>query len=134
MPGARHPYPVLLAVLLKLFMHDLRAVISVFPIVMALAPWAAFEVIRLRLGGLTATVYLVCVTFYIRIHCSGLFMTEQLAVLYSLCAVALLVESIARQGKAKAWLYCGGLFFLTQRLNSMSGADVTLPFYIPAAL
>ena len=63
MPGARHPYPVLLAVLLKIFMHDFRAVTCVFTIVMALATWSAFEVIRLRLGGLTATVYLVCVTF-----------------------------------------------------------------------
>ena len=134
MPGARHPYPVLLAVLLKIFMHDFRAVTSVFTIVMALATWAAFEVIRLRLGGLTATVYLVCVTLYIRIHCSGLFMTEQLALLYSLCAVALLVESIARQGKAKAWLYCGGLFFLTQALNARPAAYVTLPFLILATL
>jgi hypothetical protein len=134
MPGARHPYPVLLAVLLKIFMHDFSAVTSVFTIVMALATWAAFEVIRLRLGGLTATVYLVCVTLYIRIHCSGLFMTEQLAVLYSLCAVALLVESIARQGKVKAWLYCGGLFFLTQALNARPAAYVTLPFLILATL
>lgn len=134
MPGARHPYPVLLAVLLKLFMHDFRLVTSAFTIVMALATWAAFEVIRLRLGYLTATVYLVCVTLYIRIHCSGLFMTEQLAVLYSLCAVALLVESIARQGKAKAWLYCGGLFFLTQALNARPAAYVTLPFLILATL
>ncbi len=61
-------------------------------------------------------------------------MTEQLAVLYSLCAVALLVESIARQGKAKAWLYCGGLFFLTQALNARPAAYVTLPFLILATL
>ena len=101
MAGARHPYPLLLAVLLKIFRHDFRSVTLVFTILMALATWSAFEMIRLRLGGLTAIVYLVCVTFYIRIHCAGLFMTEQLALLYSLCAVALLVESIATQGKRK---------------------------------
>lgn len=61
-------------------------------------------------------------------------MTEQLAVLYSLCAVALLVESLARQGNVKAWLYCGGLFFLTQALNARPAAYVTLPFLILATL
>ena len=61
-------------------------------------------------------------------------MTEQLAVVYSLCAVAMLVESIARQGKAKAWLYCGGLFFLTQALNARPAAYMTLPFLILATL
>ena len=59
-------------------------------------------------------------------------MTEQLAVLYSLCAVAILVESVARQGKAKAWLYCGGLFLLTQALNARPAAYVTLPFLVLA--
>ena len=61
-------------------------------------------------------------------------MTEQLAVLYSLCAVAMLVESVARQGNIKAWLYCGGLFFLTQALNARPAAYVTLPFLILATL
>jgi hypothetical protein len=130
MPGARHPYPVLLAVLLKTFMHDFRVVTSVFTIVMALATWSAFEVIRFRLGTVTATVFLVCVTFYIRIYCSGLFMTEQLGLLYSLCAVGMLVESVAREGKAKASLYCGGLFFLTQALNARPAAYMTLPFLV----
>jgi hypothetical protein len=105
-------YPLLLAVLLKSFRHDLRAVTLVFTIVLALATWSAVEAIRLRLGGLAAAAFLVCVTFYIRIHSAGLFMTEQLALLYSLCAVGMLVESVAREGNAKAWLYCGGLFFL----------------------
>ena len=100
---------------------------------MALATWSAFEVIRLRLGGLTATVYLVCVTFYIRIHCAGLFMTEQMALLYSLCAVALLIESIVTHGKAKIALYCGGLFFLTQALNARPAANMTLPFLVLAS-
>ena len=59
-------------------------------------------------------------------------MTEQLALLYSLCAVAMLVESVARQGKAKAWLYCGGLFFLTQALNARPAAYMTLPFLVLA--
>src|SRR4029077_13430908 len=99
MAGARHPYPLLLAVLLKIFRHVFRSVTLVFTILMAFATWSAFEIIRLRLGGLTATVYLVCVTFYIRIHCAGLFMTEQMALLYSLCAVALLIESIVTRGK-----------------------------------
>jgi hypothetical protein len=92
MAGARQPYPLLLAVLLKIFRH-------------------------LRLGGLAAAAFLVCVTFYIRIHSAGLFMTEQLALLYSLCAVGMLVESVAREGNAKAWLYCGGLFFFAQALK-----------------
>ena len=133
MTGARHPYPVLLAVLLKIFGHDFRSVTLVFTILMALATWSAFEVIRLRLGGLTATVYLVCVTFYIRIHCAGLFMTEQMALLYSLCAVALLIESIVTHGKAKIALYCGGLFFLTQALNARPAAYMTLPFLVLAS-
>lgn len=132
MEGARHPFPVLLAVLLKILAHDFRLVTSTLTIVMALATWSAFEVIRLRLGGLTATVYLICVTLYVRIHCSGLFMTEQLGVLYSLCAVSLLVESVARQGKARAWLYFCGLFFLTQALNARPAAYMTLPFLILA--
>lgn len=133
MAGARHPYPLLLAVLLKIFRHDFRSVTLVFTILMALATWSAFEVIRLRLGGLTATVYLVCVTFYIRIHCAGLFMTEQMALLYSLCAVALLIESIVTHGKAKIVLYCGGLFFLTQALNARPAAYMTLPFLVLAS-
>jgi hypothetical protein len=131
--GARHPYPLLLAVLLKIFGHDVRAVTSVFTIVMALAVWSAFEVIRIRLGGLAATVYLVCVTFYVRVHCTGLFMTEQMALLYSNCAVAMLVESIATQGGAKRWLYCGGLFFVTEALNVRPGPYITLAFLVLAA-
>jgi hypothetical protein len=131
--GARHPYPVLLAVLLKIFGHDFRSVTFVFTILMGLATWSAFEVIRLRLSGLTATVYLVCVTFYIRIHCAGLFMTEQMALLYSLCAVALLIESIVTHGKAKIVLYCGGLFLLTQALNARPAAYMTLPFLVLAS-
>ena len=133
MTGARHPYPVLLAVLLKIFGHDFRSVTLVFTILMALATWSAFEVIRLRLGALAATVYLVCATFYIRIHCTGLFMTEQLAFVYSLCAVGMLVEAITIQGKAKFWLYCGGLFFLTQALNARPAAYMTLPFLVLAS-
>jgi hypothetical protein len=131
--GGRHSYPVLLAVLLKLFRHDLWAVTLVSTFVMALATWSAFEVIRLRLGGLAATVFLICTTFYIRIHCTGLLMTEQLGFLYSLCATGLLVESIVSQGKAKAWLYCGGLFLLTQALNARPAAYMTLPFLIAAS-
>jgi len=133
MAGARHPYPVLLAVLLKIFRQDFRSVTLVFTILMALATWSAFEVIRLRLGSVTATVFLVCSTFYIRIHCAGLFMTEQLGLLYSLCAVAMLVESLAREGKAKAWLYCSGLFFITQALNARPAAYMTLPFLVLAS-
>ena len=133
MAGARHPYPLLLAVLLKIFRHDFRSVTLVFTILMALATWSAFEMIRLRLGGLAATVFLVCSTFYIRIHCAGLFMTEQLGLLYSLCAVAMLVESLAREGKTKAWLYCGGLFFITQALNARPAAYMTLPFLVLAS-
>ena len=133
MAGARHPYPLLFAVLLKLFGHDLRSVTVVCTILMALATWSAFEVIRLRLGGLAATVYLACVTFYIRIHCAGLFMTEQMAFLYSLCAVGLLVESIVAQGRAKTWLYCGALFLLTQALNARPAAYITLPFLVLAS-
>ena len=130
MYGARHPYPLLLAVLLRIFGHDLRAVTFAFTIAMALATWSAFEVIRIRLGGLAAGVYLVCVTFYIRIHCTGLLMTEQMALLYSLCAVSILVESVAAEGKAKGWLYCGGLFFVTQALNARPAAYMTLPFLV----
>lgn len=130
MAGARHSYPLLLAALLKMFGHDFRLVTMVSTIVMVLATWSAFEVIRRRLGGLAATVYLACVTFYIRIHCTGLFMTEQLGLLYSLCAVCMLVESLAREGKAKTWLYCGGLFFLAQALNARPAAYMTLPFLV----
>jgi hypothetical protein len=133
MAGARHHYPVLLAVLLKIFNHDFRSITLVSTLVMALATWSAFEVIRLRLGGLAATVYLVCATFYIRIHCTGLFMTEQMAFVYSLCAIGMLVESIVTQGKAKTWLYCGGLFFLTQALNARPAAYMTLPFVVLAS-
>jgi hypothetical protein len=133
MAGARQPYPLLLAVLLKIFSYDLRAVTLVFTIVLALATWSAFQLIRLRLGGLTAAVFLVCITFYIRIHSAGLFMTEQLALLYSLCAIGVLVESVAREGNAKAWLYCGGLFFLTQALNARPAAYMTLPFLVLAS-
>jgi len=131
--GARHPYPLLLAVLLKLFGHNFRTVTFVFTIVMALATWSAFEVIRIRLGGLAAGVYLVCVTFYIRIHCTGLLMTEQMALLFSLCAASILVESVAAEGRAKGWLYCGGLFFVTQALNVRPAAYMTLPFLVLAS-
>lgn len=130
MLGPRQPYPLLLAVLLKVFGHDLRTITFVFTIVMALATWSAFEVIRFRFGGLMAAVFLVCVTFLIRIHCAGLLVTEQLAVLYSLCAVTMLVGGIATHGKAKAWLYCGGVFFLTQALNARPAAYMTLLFLI----
>ena len=133
MYGARHPYPLLLAVLLRIFGHDLRAVTFAFTIAMALATWSPFEVIRIRLGGLAAGVYLICVTFYIRIHCTGLLMTEQMALLYSLCAVSILVESVAAEGKAKRWLYCGGLFFVTQALNARPAAYMTLPFLVLAS-
>jgi len=131
--GARHSYPIFLAILLKLFGHDLRLITLVSTLVMALATWSVFEVIRVRLGGLAATMFLVCSTFYIRIHWAGLFMTEQLGLLYSLCAVGMLVESLARQGKAKAWLYCGGLFFITQGLNARPAAYMTLPFLVLAS-
>ena len=133
MYGARHPYPLLLAGLLRILGHDFRAITFVFTIVMVLATWSAFEVIRIRLGGLPAVVYLVCVTFYIRIHCTGLLMTEQMALLYSLCAVSMLVESVAAKGKAKAWLYCGGLFFITQALNARPAAYMTLPCLVLAS-
>lgn len=133
MYGARHPYPLLLAVLLRIFGHDFRTVTFVFTLVMALATWSAFEVIRIRLGGLAAGVYLVCVTFYIRVHCTGLFMTEQMAVVYSNCAIAMLVESVATQGRPKPWLYCGGLFFVTQALNVRPGAYLTLVFLVLAS-
>ena len=133
MYAARHPFPLLLAVLLKIFGHDFRTVAFVFVIAMALATWSAFEVIRIRLGGLAGGVYLACVTFYIRVHCTGLFMTEQMALLYSNCAVAMLVESVATQGGAKPWLYCSGLFFVTQALNARPGAYVTLVFLVLAA-
>jgi hypothetical protein len=133
MAGARHPYPLLLGLLLKIFRHDFRLVTLVFTILMALATWSAFEVIRLRLSGLAATVFLICATFYIRIHCTGLFMTEQMAFLYSLCAVGLLVESIATQGKTKIWLYCGSLFLLTQALNARPAAYMTVPFLVLAS-
>src|SRR5262245_56069560 len=56
MAGARQPYPLLLASLLKIFSHDFRLVTLVVAILMSLATWSAFEVIRLRLGGLAATV------------------------------------------------------------------------------
>ena len=133
MAGARHPYPLLLAVLLKLFRHDFRAVLSTLTIVMALATWSVFEVIRCRLTALAATVYLACVTFYIRIHCTGVFMTEQLGLIYSLCAVAMLIESLASEGRAKTWLYCGGLFFIAQALNARPAAYMTLPFLVLAS-
>jgi hypothetical protein len=133
MAGARHPYPLLLALLLKIFGHDFRLVTLGFTILMALATWSALEVIRLRLGGLAATVFLICATFYIRIHCAGLFMTEQMAFLYSLCAVGLLVESVSTQRKTKIWLYCGGLFLLTQALNVRPAAYMILPFLVLAS-
>ena len=133
MAGARQAYPILLATLLKLFRHDFRWVMSTFTIVMALATWSTFEVIRYRLTALAATVYLACVTFYIRIHCTGVFMTEQLGLIYSLCAVAMLIESLAREGRAKTWLYCGGLFFITQALNARPAAYMTLPFLVLAS-
>jgi hypothetical protein len=97
---------------------------------MILATWSAFEVVRLRLGGLAAAVFLICVTFLIRIYCVGLFMTEQLAVIYSLCAVAMLVEGIATPGKAKGWLFGGGVFFLAQALNARPAAYLVLPFLV----
>jgi hypothetical protein len=133
MAGVRQSYPILLAALLKLFRHDFRWVMSTLTIVMALATWSAFEVIRCRLTALAATVYLACITFYIRIHCTGVFMTEQLGLIYSLCAAGLLVESVAREGKAKSWLYCGGLFFLTQGLNARPAAYMTVPFLVLAS-
>jgi hypothetical protein len=133
MAGARHSYPLLLAILLRVFRHDFRLVTSFCTLLMSLATWSVFEVVRLRLGGLAATVYLVCLTFYIRIHCTGLFMTEQLGLLYSLCAVGMLVESLAREGKAKTWLYCGGLFFFTQALNARPAAYMTAPFLVLAS-
>jgi hypothetical protein len=105
--GARQSYPILLATLLKLFGHDLRSITLVSTLLMALATWSAFEVIGVRLGGLAAMVFQVCSTFYIRIDCAGLFMTEQLGLLYSPCAVGMLVKSLAREGKAKAWLSSG---------------------------
>ena len=55
-------------------------------------------------------------------------MTEQMALIYSLCAVSFLVASVAAEGKAKGWLYCGGLFFVTQALNARPAAYMTLPF------
>ena len=131
--GARHSYPVLLAVLLRIFRHDFHSVTLVFTILMALATWSAFEVIRLRFGGLMAAAFLVCVTFLIRVHCAGLFMTEQLAVVYSLGAVARLVESVASQGKVNKWLYCGGLVLITQALNARPAAYMTLPFLVMAS-
>jgi hypothetical protein len=106
---------------------------STLTIVMALATWSAFEVLRCRLTALAAIVYLACVTFYIRIHCTGAFMTEQLGLIYSLCAVAMLIESLAREGRAKTWLYCGGLFFITQALNARPAAYMTLPFLVLAS-
>ena len=133
MAGARHSFPLVLAALLRFFGHDFRLITTIFTVGMAIATWSAFEVIRRHLGGLTAVVYLVCVTFYIRIHCAGLFMTEQLGTLYSLCAVTLLVESFARDGKAKMWMYCGGLFFLTQGLNARPAAYMTVPFLVLAS-
>ena len=82
---------------------------------MAVATWSAFEVMRLRLGGLAAAVFLVCVTFYIRIHSAGLLMTEQLALLYSLCAVGMLVESVASQGTRKPGSTVAVSFFSPRR-------------------
>jgi hypothetical protein len=131
--GARHPFPLLLALLLKIFGHDFRSVTLVLTIVMALATWSAFEVIRCRLGSVAAPVFMACVTFYIRIHCTGLLMTEQLGLIYSLCGVGMLVESLAHEGKAKTWLYCGGLFFITQALNARPAAYMTLPFLVLAS-
>lgn len=128
--GARESFPLLLAVLLKILRHDFHLVTSVLTIIMILATWSAFEITRLRLGGLVAAVFLVCVTFLIRIYCVGLFMTEQLAVLYSLCAVAMLVEGVAVSGKAKRWLFCGGVFFLAQALNARPAAYLVLPFLV----
>jgi hypothetical protein len=128
--GARESFPLLLAVLLKILRHDFRLVTLVLTIVMVLATWSAFEVIRLRLGGLAAAVFLACVTFLIRIYCVGSFMTEQLAVLYSLCAVAMLVESVATRGKAKGWFFWGGVFFLAQALNARPAAYLVLPFLV----
>jgi hypothetical protein len=130
MAGARHSYPLVLALLLKIFRQDFRLVTLLCTIVIALATWSVFEVIRLRLGGLAAAVYLICVTFYIRTHCIGLFMTEQLAVMYSLCAVGMLVHGVASEGELKAWFYCGGVFFLTQALNARPAAYLTLPFLV----
>jgi hypothetical protein len=131
--GARHPFPLLLASLVKIFGHDFRFLTLVFTIVMALATWSAFEVIRCRLGGVAAIVFVACVTFYIRIHCTGLFMTEQLGLIYSLCGIGMLVESLAREGNAKTWLYCAGLFFITQALNARPAAYMTLPFLVLAS-
>ena len=126
--GARHPYPIFLATLLWVCGHDFRLVTSLCTLLMALATWSVFEVVRLRLGGLAAAGHLACVTFYIRIYCTGLFMTEQLGLLFSLCAVGMLVESLCRDGYKKTWFWCGGLFFLTQALNARPAAYMTLPF------
>ena len=131
--GGRHPFPVLFALLLKICDHDFRLVTMVLTLLMTFATWSAFEAVRLRLGGIAATTFLACVTMYIRSHCAGLFVSEQLGFLYGLCATALLIESAARQGKAKAWLYCGGLFFLTQALNARPAAYVTLPLLVLAS-
>ena len=130
MAGERHSYPLFLALLLKIFRQDFWLVTFLLTIVMALATWSVFEVIRLRLGGLAAAVYLTCVTFYIRIHCIGLFMTEQLAIMYSLCAVGMLVHGAVSESKLKTWFYCGGIFFLTQALNARPAAYMTLPFLV----
>src|SRR5438105_24211 len=91
--GGRHPFPVLFALLLKISGHDFRLVTLILTLLVIVATWSAFEVIRLRLGGAAATVFLACTTFYVRIHGTGLFMSEQLALVYALCAVAMLVES-----------------------------------------
>lgn len=60
-------------------------------------------------------------------------MTEQLAFVYALCAVGLLIESIATQGKVKIWLFCVGIFLLTQALNARPAAYMTLPFLVLAS-
>jgi len=131
--GSRHPFPVLFALLLKICDYDFRLVTLILTLLMTFATWSAFEAVRLRLGGVAAIAFLACVTMYIRSHCAGLFVSEQLGFLYGLCATALLIESTARQGKAKAWLYCGGLFFLTQALNARPAAYLTLPFLVLAS-
>lgn len=131
--GARHAFPVFLAALLRVSGHDFVWVTSLFTLLMALATWSVFEVVRLRLGGLAAAIHLALITYYIRSYCTGLFMAEQLGVLFSLCAVAVLVESLSRQGRARTWLWCGGLFFLTQALNARPAAYMTLPLLVVTA-
>lgn len=125
--GARHPYPMFLAALLWFCGHDFRLVTTLSVLLLSFATWLSFEVIRYRLGHVVAAVELIFLTFYIRIFCTGLFMTEQLGFLFALCSVTLLIESLAREGRLRLWLWCGSLFTLTQALNARPAAYLTLP-------